>query len=136
MYDVAFGMNHTHGLNVTRGYVKIDFSPAWKLNRKIIDFIFFSNARSKQGIAQDIEAAEGKLFRISPKMLIEATAYFKGNVIGKLEDIGYSNVDQVIKALVKQFPQDIPDGCAVQFRLINRDNEAEVVYEHTKGKGF
>ena len=34
LYEVAFGMNHSHGMNVTRGYVKIDFSPAWRLNAK------------------------------------------------------------------------------------------------------
>ena len=26
MYEVAFGMNHSHGFNITRGYVKIDFT--------------------------------------------------------------------------------------------------------------
>ena len=26
LYEVAFGMNHSHGLKVTRGYVKIDYS--------------------------------------------------------------------------------------------------------------
>ena len=46
LYEVAFGMNHSHGLNVTRGYVKIDFSPAWRLNAKVIDFVFFSDKPS------------------------------------------------------------------------------------------
>ena len=48
LYEVAFGMNHSHGLNVTRGYVKIDFTPAWELNAKVIDFIFFSSKKSRQ----------------------------------------------------------------------------------------
>ena len=39
--EVAFGMNHSNG-QATRGYIKIDFSPAWELNEKVIDFIFFS----------------------------------------------------------------------------------------------
>lgn len=30
--DVAFGMNHSNGHAITRGYLKIDFSPAWELN--------------------------------------------------------------------------------------------------------
>ena len=47
LYEVAFGMNHSHGFNVTRGYLKLDFTPAWELNAKIIDFIFFSNKKSK-----------------------------------------------------------------------------------------
>ena len=136
LYEVAFGMNHSHGLNVTRGYVKIDFSPAWRLNAKVIDFIFFSDKPSKQGVAKDLEDTEDKLFRISPKMMIYGRAYFKGKVIGETTDIGFNTVDDVIKKLVEQFPSDIPTGCAVQFRLTNCDTQREIVYERTKGKGF
>lgn len=48
LYEVAFGMNHSHGLNVTRGYVKIDFTPAWRLNAKVIDFIFSVTRRASK----------------------------------------------------------------------------------------
>lgn len=136
LYEVAFGMNHSHGFNVTRGYVKIDFTPAWTLNAKVIDFIFFSDQKSKQGKARDLEASEEKLFRISKKMMIYGRAYFKGKVVGELTDIGFSNVDQVIAKLVVQLPKDIPTGCNVQFRLTNCDTQREAVYERSKGKGF
>ena len=136
LYEVAFGMNHSHGMNVTRGYVKLDFTPAWKLNAKLIEFIFFSNKKSKQGKAQDIEASADKLFRITKKMMIYGRAYFKGNVVGELTDIGFDTVDDVISALVMQLPRDIPTGCTVQFRLLNCDSQKEVVYERSKGKGF
>lgn len=136
LYEVAFGMNHSHGMNVTRGYVKLDFTPAWKLNAKVIEFIFFSNKKSKQGKAQDIEASADKLFRITKKMMIYGRAYFKGNVVGELTDIGFDTVDDVISALVMQLPRDIPTGCTVQFRLLNCDSQKEVVYERSKGKGF
>ena len=136
LYEVAFGMNHSHGLNVTRGYVKIDYTPAWELNAKVIDFIFFSDEKSKQGKARDFEAPADKLFRISKKMMIYGRAYFKGKVVGELTDIGFSNVDEVISALVKQLPKDIPIGCTVQFRLTNCDSQKEAVYERSKGKGF
>ena len=129
-------MNHSHGLNITRGYVKLDFTPAWELNAKVIDFIFFSSKKSKQGKAKDIEASEDKLFRISKKMMIYGRAYFKGDVVSELTDIGFSNVDEVIAELVKQLPKDIPTGCTVQFRLLNCDSQKEVVYERSKGKGF
>lgn len=129
-------MNHSHGLNITRGYVKLDFTPAWELNAKVIDFIFFSSKKSKQGKAKDIEASEDKLFRISKKMMIYGRAYFKGDVVSELTDIGFSNVDEVIAELVKQLPKDIPTGCTVQFRLLNCDSRKEVVYERSKGKGF
>lgn len=136
LYEVAFGMNHSHGLNVTRGYVKIDFTPAWKLNAKVIDFIFFSDEKSKQGKARDIEAPADKLFRISKKMMIRGRAYFKGKVVSEFTDIGFSNVDQVIAKLTKELPSDIPTGCTVQFRITNCDTQKEVVYERSKGKGF
>lgn len=136
LYEVAFGMNHSHGLKVTRGYVKIDFTPAWELNAKVIEFVFFSNERSKQGKAKDIEQTEDKLFRISKKMMIYARAYFKGEVIAELTDIGFGTVEAVIKALVKKMRSDIPKGCEVQFRIKNCDSQKEIVYERTKGKGF
>lgn len=136
LYEVAFGMNHSHGFNTTRGYVKLDFSPAWQLNAKVINFIFFSDEKSKQGKARDLEASGDKLFRISPKMMIYGRAYFKGKVVGELTDIGFSNVEEVIAELIKQLPKDIPVGCTVQFRLTNCDSQKEVVYERSKGKGF
>lgn len=136
LYEVAFGMNHSHGFNVTRGYVKIDFTLAWTLNAKIIDFIFFSDQKSKQGKARDSEESKDILFRITKKKMIYARAYFKGKVVGELTDIGFSNVDEVIARLVKQLPKDIPTGCNVQFRLTNCDTQREAVYERSKGKGF
>ena len=136
LFEVAFGMNHSHGLNVTRGYVKLDFTPAWNLNAKVIDFIFFSDAQSKQGKALDFEAPADKLFRITKKKMIYGRAYFKGKVVGEFTDIGFSNVEEVISRLVKQLPKDIPIGCTVQFRITNCDSGREVVYERSKGKGF
>ncbi len=62
------------------------------------------------------------LFRISPKMLIRAAAFFQGKCLANFEDIGYSNIDEVTKALVSQFPADIPDRSMVQFKIVNLDN--------------
>ena len=134
--DVAFGMNHSHGYRVTRGYVKLDFTPAWVLNAKVIDFVFFSDEKSKQGKAKDLEESKEIFFRISKKMMIYARAYFKGKVIAEVTDIGFNTIDDVIKRLVPYFPKDMPEGCAVQFRLENCDSHKEIVYERTKGKGF
>ena len=136
IYEVAFGMNHSSGFNVTRGYIKPDFSPAWRLNAKVIEFIFFSDKPSKQGLAKDLEESEDKLFRISPKMMVRGRAYFKGKVMGEVNDIGFNTIDSVISELVKQLPTDIPEGCGVQFRITNCDSQKEIVYTRTKGKGF
>jgi hypothetical protein len=136
LYEVAFGMNHTHGMRVTRGYVKLDFTPAWNLNAKVIDFIFFSNKASKQGKAKDIERGEDKLFRLSPKRMVYARAYFKGEVLAEVTDIGFTTVDSVIDRLTEQLPTSIPTGCMLQFRIKDCDTGKEAVYERSKGKGF
>lgn len=134
--EVGFAMNHSHGHTVTRGYLKIDFTPAWELNAKVIDFILFSKKRSKQGIAKDIDEPEDKLFRLSPKMMVYARAYYKGEVLAEITDIGFGTVDAVISALVEKLPETIPTRAAVQFRIKNVDSGREAVYERTKGKGF
>lgn len=134
--EVAFGMNHSHGQTITRGYIKIDFTPAWELNAKVIDFIFFSTARSKQGGAKGVDEPNGLRFRFSPKTMVYARAYFRGAVLAEVSDIGFSNVDEVIGELVKKLPDTIPDKCTVQFRIKNVDTGNEAVYERTKGKGF
>lgn len=134
--EVAFGMNHSHGHTVTRGYIKIDFTPAWELNAKVIDFIFFSNAKSKQGGARGVDERKDSLFRLSAKMMVYARAYFRGEVLAEVSDIGFNNVDEVIETLAKKLPGTIPEKCAVQFRIKNVDTDREAVYERTKGKGF
>lgn len=134
--EVGFAMNHSHGHRVTRGYVKIDFSPAWELNAKVIDFIFFSKAKSKQGIAKDIDSSKEKLFRLSPKMMVYARAYYQGDVIAEVSDIGFTTINSVITTLIPKLPDTIPNRAVVQFRIKNVDTGKEAIYERTKGKGF
>ncbi len=134
--EVAFGMNHSHGHTITRGYIKIDFTPAWELNAKVIDFIFFSTAKSKQGMARGVDEPADKLFRLSPKRMVYARAYFRGEVLAEVSDIGFGTVDEVIARLAGQLPDTIPTGCAVQFRIKDVDADREAVYERTKEKGF
>ena len=132
--EVGFAMNHSHRYTVTRGYVQLDFSPAWKLNEQVIDFILFSDATSRR---MELEKPENDgLFRLSTKMLIRAAAFFQGKCLANFEDIGYSNIEEVTKALVAQFPADIPNRSMVQFKIVNCDNGKVHVYEHQKGKGF
>lgn len=134
--EVGFAMNHSHGHAVTRGYIKFDFSPAWELNAKVIDFVLFSTKRSKQGEADDIDNPLSKQFRLSPKRMVNGRAYFKGEVVAELSDIGFSNVDSVIDRLVPQLPDTIPPRCEVTFRIKDIDTDMEGIYTRTKGKGF
>lgn len=138
--ELGFAMNHSQRHGVTRGYVKIDFTPAWELNERVIDFIFFSDKPSKlAGRINGTEEADNEpqgIFRISPKMLIRAAAFFQGKCLYSFEDIGYSNVDEVISELVKHLPPTIPLRSMVQFKIVNLDNEKVAMYERMKGKGF
>ena len=103
---------------------------------RVIDFIFFSTAKSKQGCAHGVDEPKNIQFRIAPKYMIYARAYFRGQVLAEVSDVGFSNIDEVISRLVPQLPATIPNRCAVQFRIRNVDTDREAVYERTKGKGF
>lgn len=131
--EVAFGMNHSAGHRITRGYIKLDFTPAWELNEKVVDFILFTDHKSK--LAREDEP-QSTMFRLSPKMLIKAAAFFQGKCLASFDDIGCSNIDEVISRLVAELPSDLPPRCMVQFKIVNMDNGKVAVYERQKGKGF
>ena len=133
--EVGFAMNHSQR-SVTRIYVKIDFSPAWELNEKVVDFILFSDKPSKMSRYDNLEAPLPMLFRVTPKMLIRAAAFYQGKLLTSFEDIGCANLDDVIGRLISSLPDSIPMRAMVQFKIVNMDNGNVAVYEHMKGKGF
>lgn len=139
--ELGFAMNHSQHHAVTRGYVKIDFSKAWELNEKVIDFILFSDKPSKlatrtEDDKKDDEEPEGTLFRISAKKLVKGEAFYQGKCVAKFEDMGLGTVDAVIARLVPLLPDNIPARAIVQFKITNRDNGRTAYYERQKGKGF
>lgn len=130
--EVAFGMNHSAGHTVTRGYLKLNFEPAWILNEKVIEYIFFSD-----GASHRVEKAPNEPFsRFSPAQMIKGTVYFRGRVLGQIQDIGFRNVDDVVSRLVPFIPDEVPVRSICQFRIENLDKHQTQVYEHQKGKGF
>lgn len=129
--DVAFAMNHSSGHKVTRGYIKIDFSPAWELNEKVIDFIFFSDKAS----SREQEPEENR-FRLSFRYMVRGEAYHNGHKVAEVNDTGFNNVDEVIDRLVTMLPEDIPSRSIVMFKIVNLDKNQTVVYQRQKGKGF
>lgn len=128
--EVAFAMNHASGHEVTRGYLKIDFSPAWILNEKVVDLIFFTNTEGEK------KDPEETMFRFSTKHLIHGGAYFRGNLLGEVKDTGYNNIEEVIQALVPFVPDDVPTRSMVQFKIKIVDKNLTQTYERMKGKGF
>lgn len=133
--EVAFGMNHSSGHTVTRGYVKLDFSPAWELNEKVVERIFLTEEKEMQ---QPITAAEEEesFERFSKKYLMRGTLMFKGRVLGQVEDIGFGNVEEIIAVLVKMVPEEVPVRSVVQIKIENLDKKQVAWYERMKGKGF
>jgi len=129
--DVAFAMNHSTGHKVTRGYIKIDFTPAWKLNEKVIDFIFFSDKPSAR-----VQKPREEHFRLSFRYQVHGTAFFQGRKVAEIIDVGFNNVDEVINRLASELPTDIPVRSMVLFKIENQDKGETVVYERMKGKGF
>lgn len=128
--EVAFAMNHASGHEVTRGYLKLDFSPAWRLNERVVDLIFYSATESEKKDPED------GLFRFSAKHLVRGGAYFRGRLLGEVEDTGYNNIDEVIQALVPFVPDDVPTRSMVQFKIDIVDKGLSQTYERMKGKGF
>lgn len=129
--EVAFAMNHSSGHKVTRGYIKLDFTPAWLLNEKVVDFIFFTD---KPSVRERQE--EEPHFRLSFRYQIHGEAYFQGKKLAEFTDTGYNNVDEVIAKLASELPDDIPARSMVMFKVENMDKGQTVVYQRMKGKGF
>lgn len=129
--EVAFAMNHSSGHKVTRGYIKLDFTPAWELNEKVVDFIFFTD---KPSVRERQE--EEPHFRLSFRYQVHGEAYFQGKKLAELTDTGYNNVDDVIAKLAAQLPDEIPARSMVMFKIENVDKGQTVVYQRMKGKGF
>lgn len=125
--EVAFAMNHSSGHQVTRGYLKIDFTPAWELNEKVVNFIFFTEENGSRGVKNEA------VCRLSPKYLVRGEMYFRGRLLCELEDIGFNNKDEVINALAQHIPDDIPLRSMLQFRIVNVDKGQEAIYERMKG---
>lgn len=129
--EIAFAMNHSSGHKVTRGYIKIDFTPAWLLNEKVVDFIFFTD---KPSVRERQE--EEPHFRLSFRYQVHGEAYFQGKKLAELTDTGYNNVDEVIAKLASELPDDIPARSMVMFKIENMDKGQTMVYQRMKGKGF
>lgn len=132
IHDVAFAMNHSAGHDVTRGYLKIDFSPAWELNEKVVELVFFSDKASrKEQVKENKEVFE----RFSTKYMIKGQVFFRGKMLGEVQDIGFNNVDEVIQSLIPFISDEIPLRSMLQFRIENVDKQQTAIYERMRGKG-
>ncbi len=103
---------------------KIDYSQAWELNEKVIDYIFFSN--------EDIDHHEdsGISFeRMSKYNLIRGEAFISGECVSVIEDSGFTNVEQVITRLLSSLHDNIPRPSKVQIKITNLDKGQIQLYQ-------
>lgn len=119
--EVDFGLNHSHKTKLARTYVKIDFTPAWILNEKVVEKVFFTEEQSRDPRR---EKEKSDVFeRFSFKQLIRGILYFRGKKIYSVEDIGFNNVEEVISILMQHVPETIPTRSMVQIRIENIDKK-------------
>lgn len=122
--EVGFGMNHSI-YGITRGYVQIDFTPAWELNEKVVDFIFFSSEASRK-VKQKVEVFE----RISKLNLMRGELWYQGSMVSCVEDSGYTSIDGVMESIA--IPDDIPTGGILIYKIINLDKNQTAVQTKRK----
>ena len=120
--EVDFGLNHSIN-KMAKVYVKVDFTPAWILNEKVIDFVFFTDHESKH-----VEKEDKTFERISKYNNVRAEAYVMGKKVCALEDTGFTNVDQVMDKLVALLPKKIKNA-RVQFKVTNVDKNLTQMYQ-------
>ena len=102
----------------------IDYSPAWELNDKVIDYIFFSNKEPGHN-----GETEGTFERMSKYNLIRGEMFINGECISIIEDTGFSNVEQVITLLLTSIPDETPRPTKVQIKISNLDKQQTQLYQ-------
>ena len=115
--------------------MKLDFTPAWELNEKVVELIFFTQIKGRR--SKEKEEQEASNFeRFSPRYLMRGEAFFRGALLGIIEDTGFNNVEEIVGKLVRYVPDDVPVRSNVMFRITNLDKQQTAIYERIKGKGF
>ncbi len=121
--DIDFALNHST-YKMARVYTKIDYSPAWDLNEKVIDYIFFSNEEPDNN-----EYPTKSFERMSKYNLIRGEAYISGECVSVIEDSGFTNVEQVINRLLSTLPKEIVRPSKVQIKITNKDKGQTQLYQ-------
>lgn len=122
--EVGFAMNHSDRHRITRTYVKIDFSPAWALNEKVLEKIFFTEDKSRDYSKDDDNAFE----RFSFRQMMKGSIFYRGRKVSEFTDVGFNNVDEIIGKLMKELPSTVPSRAKVLIKIENVDKGQTQTY--------
>lgn len=129
--EVGFAMNHLQHDAVTRGYVKPDFSPAWRLNEAVLDVVF--GGSGKRPLAAS-KIAQGGPFVLSPAMLVRVAAFCGGRCVANFEDMGLGSREDVAAAVAAVLPEDAGDTLRV--KVVDLGGSGVMALELRKGVDF
>lgn len=121
--DIDFALNHST-YKMARVYTKIDYSPAWELNEKVLDYIFFSNKEPDNN-----EDPTKSFERMSKYNLIRGEAFISGECVSLIEDSGFTNMEQVITTLLSSLPENIERPTKVQIKINNLDKKQTQLHQ-------
>ena len=121
--EVDFALNHST-FKMARVYTKIDYSPSWELNEKVIDYVFFTNKD-----IDNSEDADSSFERMSKFNLIRGEAFICGDRVSVIEDSGFTNIEQVITKLLSSLSDNISRPSKVQIKISNLDKKQTQLYQ-------
>lgn len=126
--EIGFGMNHSLN-SVTRGYIKIDFSPAWRLNEAVVALVFGGEVKrevKREPMVKDRTCCSRRI-EISADHMVYARAYVRGEMVAETGDIGFVSADEVVRQLMGLLPPTVPEGATVLIRIKDVDTDCEAV---------
>ena len=121
--DVDFALDHST-YKMARVYTKIDYSPAWEMKEKVIDYLFFSDKEPEHN-----EDSSASFERMSKYNLIRGEAFISGERVSVIEDSGFTNVEQVIAKVLMSMHDDLPRPTKVQIKITNLDKRQIQLYQ-------
>lgn len=104
--EVAFALNHVSAHEITRGYVKTDFSSIWDLNQRVLDYVFGENevetkcdenaivSTNEMQMKCNTNATTGA--NIEYSNLLQISVYYQAKKTVEITDIGFNSVDDIL----------------------------------------
>lgn len=122
--EVAFALNHVSAHEVTRGYVKADYSAIWRLNQRVLEFVF----ENKESFVAPIHKQQVQVQQNTNEMymeyshLLQITTYLQGRKLSEITDVGFSSETEVVEKVMQTINEGIV-GSELLIKIQNLDTE-------------